>query len=52
MNKIVNPYYDKNPSERGKVYDINRIFEFDRVMENIPFYSQCFNETLRLEPPQ
>jgi cytochrome P450 len=47
ISKLFRPYKVQNP---GASYDISSIFDYNIVQE-MPYFSMCFNESLRIEAP-
>lgn len=44
---VIQPYMEANP---GKKVDVMEALNFDNAFD-LKFYNQCFQESLRMEPP-
>jgi cytochrome P450 len=47
-DKIFEPY--KNANGSSQIYDVRKIFDYENV-QDLKYFSMCFNESLRIEPP-
>jgi len=47
---LLEPYLKENPEKRNSKMSINEVLDFETIF-NLKYYSNCFLESLRIEPP-